>query len=133
MTNKRTYPDIPRWTSKVYSLLALVTIPWTLYLAVTLPVRHISSNWDTVWVGFDTGLIIMLFATALFAYLRSQWIAITATATATLLIVDAWFDIWTAHHGKQLDSSLALAIFVELPLAIITGTIACKVIAHKNT
>jgi hypothetical protein len=123
---------IPNWAPTVYGLLAVITIPWTFYLAVTLPTRHIAHHWDVAWVGLDSGLIIMLTATAISAYIKSRWVSIAATATTTLLIVDAWFDVWTARSGNGLISALVLALCIELPLAIITGTLAFKIVSHSS-
>jgi hypothetical protein len=124
------YRAIPDWVPAVYAFLAIVTVPWTFFLAVRLPVHHISSHWDVAWVGLDTGLIIMLSATAVCAYLKSNWIVMAATATATLLTVDAWFDVWTARGGREFSSALVLAIFIELPLSVITLTIAARVMSR---
>jgi len=124
------YKYMPRWVAKVYGILAIVTVPWTLYLALTLPTRHISNHWDIVWVGLDVGIIIMLATTAFFAYIGTEWFVLAATSTATLLIVDAWFDIWTARRGRELISAVVLAFVVELPLAVITATLATKIMAE---
>jgi hypothetical protein len=134
MSKKRNYITkmISNWTPILYGLLAVVTIPWTFYLALTLPTRHIAHHWDVAWVGLDTGLIIMLTATAIFAYRKSRWVVVAATATTTLLIVDAWFDVWTARSGKGFVSALVLALGVELPLAIITGTLAFRIVSHSS-
>ena len=66
--------------------------------------------------GFDVLLMLTLASTAYFALRRSRYLATAATATATLLVVDAWFDVLTTP-GVQRIESIALAVFVELPLA----------------
>ena len=43
----------------------------------------------------------------------------TATAAATLLLMDAWFDIFTARAGDELDWAILAAALGELPLAIL--------------
>jgi hypothetical protein len=41
-----------------------------------------------------------------------------ATAAATLLFVDAWFDILTASSRSELVTAIVEAAVVELPIAI---------------
>jgi hypothetical protein len=40
-----------------------------------------------------------------------------ATATATLLIVDAWFDVMTAGRHRGVGLAILMAVCVELPAA----------------
>ena len=51
-----------------------------------------------------------------FALRRSRCLATAATATATLLVVDAWFDVMTSPPSQRLES-VALSVLIELPLA----------------
>jgi hypothetical protein len=106
----------PRWASAALLVLATALVPWTIWLAVTLPTRQVVHNWDAAWVGFDVGLIVMLGATGA-ALLTGHPIGKLLTPViATLLICDAWFDVLTASTGDRWFS-LALAVVVELPLA----------------
>lgn len=125
------YPGIPRWTATLYGFLALVILPWTIWLAITLPPRQVAHHWDVAWVGFDVGLMLLLLLTAVFAYFKSKWIALSAMATSVMLVIDAWFDIWNARPGTPLNQAVFLALVFELPLAIITFVIACKIIAGR--
>jgi hypothetical protein len=59
-----------------------------------------------------------LTSTAYFALRKSGYLDIAATATATLLIVDVWFDIVTSP-ADQLLQAILLAVVVELPLAAV--------------
>jgi ABC-type proline/glycine betaine transport system permease subunit len=61
-------------------------------------------------------LIIALAATGYTALRRSRYLSMAATATAVLLVVDAWFDVMTTP-GAQVIQSIVLAAVVELPLA----------------
>ena len=131
-TTKPIYPAIPRWTAALYGLLVAVTIPWTVYIGITLPTKHVSQHWDAAWVGLDIAIAFFLILNAIFSYLESKWLVMSATATSTLLIVDAWFDVITARYGRPLDISLASALFVEIPLAIMTFTIALRIINHEH-
>ena len=107
---------VVRWTGPLFAVFSLILLPWTIYIAGSLPSRQVSTNNDAAWAGFDVLLMLTLASTAYFALRRSRYLATAATATATLLVVDAWFDILTTP-GVQRIESIALAAFVELPLA----------------
>ena len=113
------------WTTRAWSggrarqfaLFALILLPWTIYLGCnSLPSRQVSPHYDAAWVGFDVMLVVALASTGYFALRRSRYLATAATATATLLVVDAWFDVMTSPPGQRLES-IALALLIELPLA----------------
>jgi hypothetical protein len=107
---------VVRWTGPLFALLSLALLPWTIYIAGSLPAQQVSANYDAAWAGFDVLLAIMLAGTAYFALRRSRYLAPVASATATMLVVDAWFDVLTTP-GVQRIESIGLAAFVELPLA----------------
>lgn len=117
----------PRWLAVVYSALAVAMVPWTLYLSTSLPTRHITNHWDTIWVGFDLGLALATAATAWLGWRQSSWVAISATCLGTLLIADGWFDVLTARPGHQLATAVVLAVVVELPLAVLSFSITQRV------
>jgi hypothetical protein len=129
--SRRPFIQVPLWLGAVYTLLSLILIPWTFYLSATLPTRHLSSHWGLIWVGLDVGIMVLLLLSALLAYLKSDWVIISSTATGSLLMADAWFDIMTAHAGSDLRESVAMAVFVELPLAAISYIVAHRII-QKN-
>jgi hypothetical protein len=106
---------VVRWTGPLFAVFSLILLPWTIYIAGSLPSRQVSANNDAAWAGFDVLLMLTLASTAYFALRRSRYLATAATATATLL-VDAWFDVLTTP-GVQRIESIALAALVELPLA----------------
>jgi hypothetical protein len=54
-------------------------------------------------------------------------IQLTATAAATLLIVDAWFDVTTSHGHAAVAEALVLAVFAEIPIAIFCIVVARRV------
>jgi chromate transporter len=90
---------------------------WTAYLALHLPGRYSAEHWDLAWVGFDTGLIIVLGYTAWAAWFRRQILVATALVAATLLVCDAWFDVVMSFGGRDQWVTVATALLVELPLA----------------
>ena len=113
-----------RWAGPAFILFAVVLIPWTIYLGLKLPSMQLSSHYDIAWVGFDVILLVVLAATGFFAIRRSPFLAVGAAAAATLLVVDAWFDVMTSPPGSQFLESLASAVLIELPLAAVCGWLA---------
>jgi hypothetical protein len=101
----------------MYTLAGVALIPWTVYLAVTLPRRQFDTHYRGAWVGFDLFLVAAIVTTAYYAFRVDARVQLPATATATLLIVDAWFDVITAGGRKATATALVLAICLELPAA----------------
>lgn len=124
---------IPAWTTRVYILLAVVLLPWTIYLGLTLPEHHLSAHWDISWTGLDIGLTLSLIATGLFAYFRSLWVVIAAATTGSLLLVDAWFDVMSEKMGSDFHQALILAFAFELPLALLSYYLATHALRHNTT
>ena len=124
--------NIPRWVTKTYLLLAVILLPWTVYLLATLPARHLSRHWDLSWGGLDIALIITFVATALLGWKRSKWIVFTATAAGTLMLTDAWFDVLSERPGAAFLRALVMAVCIEVPLALISFAIALRVIAKSK-
>ncbi|HEY7264634.1 MAG TPA: hypothetical protein VH589_24520 [Trebonia sp.] len=112
-----------RWAGPAFLLFSVALVPWTVYLGYTLPDRQLSSHYNIAWVGFDVILLVVLAATGIFALRRSLYLAMAATAAATLLVIDAWFDVMTSP-GSQFLESLATAVLIELPLAVVCGWLA---------
>ena len=107
---------VVRWTGPAFALFSLILLPWIVYLAYSLPSRQLSADYDVAWAGFDVMLLVALASTGYFAFRRSRYLTTAATAAATLLIVDAWFDVMTTLPGQRLQP-IVLAAGVELPLA----------------
>jgi hypothetical protein len=128
---KRIQLQIPTWSRYLYVILALILLPWTIYLGLTLPEHHLSAHWDASWVGLDIALIVSLSLTGLFALFRSPWIIMSASSAASFLLVDAWFDIMSEKGGLELVQSLTLSLLVELPLAAMSYYLAYHV-AHAR-
>ena len=121
-------PDVvrpaPGWAAPLFGLLAVLLIPWIVYLGLALPERATSSHWDVAWVGFDAMEFIVLALTGWLARRRSTWVEMTATAAAVMLVVDAWFDVVTANGGWNLAQAIVLGVGIELPLAAVSLWIA---------
>lgn len=102
----------------VLLLGAVVMVPWTVYLAATLPHRVHTQHYALAWAGFDVMLCLSLLATAVSILRRGRWLPGLAASTATFLLVDAWFDVVTSPTQDDLQLALASAILVELPTAL---------------
>ncbi|OBB99514.1 hypothetical protein A5784_22270 [Mycobacterium sp. 852013-50091_SCH5140682] len=107
-------------------------VPWTGYLAMTLPDKYVAHNWPATWVGFDAILLAFLVATAVLGLLRRQLLILTAFTTGVLLVCDAWFDVMTAAPADR-QLSFLTAVLVELPLAIILMTGALRILQITAT
>lgn len=117
---------LTRWMIPLYALLAVALLPWVVWLAWTLPARNVASHYRLAWVGFDLLLTGALARTAYLAWRRSPFVVNVASATAALLVVDAWFDVTTSPGGDDLLVSVVLAILVELPLALLSLVLAAR-------
>jgi hypothetical protein len=108
-----------RWVVPLFGLAALLLLPWAVLLVVALPSAYRAAHWDIAWAGFDVALALLLLAVAVSAWRGSPWLEGAATATATLLFVDAWFDVLTSSTRAEFVISIGEAAFVELPLAVL--------------
>lgn len=106
-----------RVTAEVLWVCAAALVPWTIYLAVSLPMVYSTRHWAVAWAGFDVLELIALAATAYFGWKGRQALLGTAIAAATLLICDAWFDITLDLGTPNIWWSVGSAVLLELPLA----------------
>jgi hypothetical protein len=102
-------------------------IPWTVYLALTLPDRYVTYNWTATWVGFDILLLVFMGATMVLGLLRRQLLILAAFTTGVLLACDAWFDAMTAAPADRWLSILT-AVLAEVPLAVLLITGALRIL-----
>jgi hypothetical protein len=107
---------VRRWIAPALALVAVGLIPWTIWLTTELPSHEDVHNWDLAWGGLDLMLAAALAATAFTGWRRDPLLRPAAASTATLLVVDAWFDLLTAR-GHDFAWALVLAAVAELPLA----------------
>ena len=111
----------------LYAIGAALLIPWTVYLAVTLPKRDLDTHYRGAWVGFDILLVAAIVLTAYFAYRIDARVQLPATATATLLVVDAWFDVMTAGNRQSTLEAVLMALCIEIPAALCSLWLARRV------
>jgi len=120
---------VPPWVAPAMFGCSVVLIPWIALLFVTLPRHYVASHWAVAWGGLDIGLGIALAGTAALVARRSPYAEVTAAITGTLLVCDAWFDVLTSRGVSDVAQALALAVFIELPLAALCFWIA-RNLAH---
>lgn len=112
-------PIVPAWAPRLLLLTAAALVPWTILLFLDLPRRHVAHHWDLAWTGFDVALAAALAATAYGIARRAAIVRTSATVAATLLICDAWFDMTTSGDDTQFWLAFALAVGIEIPLAVV--------------
>lgn len=96
-----------RWLVRLIAVSAVVLLPWAAYLALSLPASVSARHWPAAWTGLDVVMAAGLAVTAWLAVRRDRRVAFPAVSTATLLFVDAWFDVCTAPAGAPLAMALA--------------------------
>ena len=104
----------------------LALLPWLFVLATGLPATARAPHWSCAWVGLDTMEALGLITTGVQAVRGGHARAPVAAATATLLVVDAWFDVMTAGTHRDLLSALAMAVCAELPLAAVCAVLSSR-------
>ncbi|BCJ39170.1 hypothetical protein Athai_66730 [Actinocatenispora thailandica] len=119
-----------RLVGAAFAVAAAAMVPWLAILSRTLPSSARAHNWSLAWVGFDVLLALGLAATGWLAWRRHRGVVVTATATATMLVIDAWFDVLTSAPGGDLDQALLLAGCCELPVA--AGCLALGIVAARR-
>ena len=101
---------------------------WMAHLAVNLPETYHAQNWNLAWVGFDSFMFITLAVTAWGMWKRRQIAVIASMVTATLLLIDSWFDITTSQNGMDTGFALLTAFGFQIPLAIGLARYARRII-----
>jgi hypothetical protein len=110
----------------LFVVAGVLLVPWAIFLAVTLPGRHVQTRYyDVAWAGFDVALATLLVVTGIGILRGRPWVPSAAVASATMLACDAWFDVLTSQEGGERVLAIVLAVCVEVPVAI-----ACLVIAR---
>jgi hypothetical protein len=115
---------LPRWLGPLAVCCAVGIIPWIVYLAMTLPERTRAVDYDIAWVGYDAAMCAVLAALAYCALRRKMATGAIAAVAATMLVVDAWFDVVTTDKGDHLMAAIISAAFAEIPLAIVCAWVA---------
>lgn len=103
----------------VTAISTVVLVPWIVYLSITLNERHRVTMWGTAWIGFDV-LLLVTFALSAWSVWKRRLVAIAfLSATAIMLLIDAWFDVTMSWGTRGERISIATAIVAELPLFVL--------------
>jgi len=123
--------ELHRWVARAIVAIVVGLIPWTAYLAWSLPEHFRAHNWSLAWVGFDVALIAVLSYTAWAAWARRQILAPTAIVAATMLICDAWFDVNTSFGTRGEALTIVTALGGNLPLALVLILLARRIMLRS--
>jgi hypothetical protein len=113
----------------LFSIIACtVLVGWIIVLVLTLNRDYTATHWRLAWVGFDIVLLAAFAATG-WAFWRGRQIVIACLlVTATLLCCDAWFDVILDLGSSGVWLSIASAVIVEIPLAVVMFNVARRLI-----
>ncbi|MGW3498803.1 hypothetical protein [Streptomyces sp. NPDC001020] len=108
--NRSGVAAVRRWTLVALGAAAVGLVPWMVLLARTLPASPEVRNWQVAWVGLDVLLAAGCAATAMLGLRGHGYARLTASATAAVAVLDAWFDITTSLPGADLLQAFARSV-----------------------
>ncbi|MCW2497946.1 hypothetical protein [Jatrophihabitans sp.] len=115
---------LPRWLGPLTICFMAGLLPWIVYLAMTLPARSRADHYDIAWVGFDCAMWLVIGMLGFCAFTGRAATGPFAAVAATMLCLDAWFDVTTSQGQSQFVFAIVLAGAAEIPLAILCGWVA---------
>ncbi len=115
-----------RWLHRALIAAGLGMIPWLVLLGSSLPASTTAWHWPAAWVGLDGLEALGLLGTGVLLARRDSRYRLTAMATATLLLTDAWFDVLTSAPGRERLTAIAMAACPELPVAALCAVLAVR-------
>ncbi|WP_345365738.1 hypothetical protein [Actinoallomurus liliacearum] len=110
----------------------LALLPWLFVLATSLPATATAAHWRVAWVGFDMLEALSFVTTGALVIRRDARACLTAMVTATLLVADAWFDVSTAAPGADQVTAVAMAVLLEIPLAVFSVVLAFRMLPRQR-
>ena len=111
-------------------LAGVLLLPWIGYLAISLPDASRADAWKAAWVGFDLMLALVLLVTSWMGFNRRLLTTIGMVVAATLLLVDAWFDLTLSFRTSEQAGAIVGAC-IEIPFAILL-IISARAILHRS-
>ncbi|WP_328554951.1 hypothetical protein [Streptomyces sp. NBC_00358] len=127
----RPYSRLVAWTGWLLVVCGFALLPWLYALATGRPDSATAAHWPVTWVGLDALEAAGLIATGVLAARGDRRHALAATTTATLLVLDAWFDTTTAVAGSDLAEAATMALCAELPLAALCAWLAVRAMGRR--
>ena len=116
----------PSYLARAFFVAAALMAPWTLYLALTLPRHYSAHHYWLGWAGFDVALVAVLVITGLSIRHESPAVTRYAAVAATMLVIDAWFDVLNAATRSDVLVAASMAVVVELPLAYVCWQLSVR-------
>jgi hypothetical protein len=113
-----------RLLARLFAVCGILLVPWIGVLIEQLHGQAGKRSFASSWVGLDVLEAICLLTVALLLSRRHRATSPFAAATAAILCMDAWFDTMSAAPRLPYAESLAMAWFVEVPLAALLAWIA---------
>ncbi len=119
-----------KWDAVLVIIVAscIVLAAWTGYLAVSLPRFYRAGSWRGAWVGFDIALLVAFAVAGWAAWRRRQLLIMSLIVLATLLLCDAWFDVVLDVRTPGFWESVASALVIEVPLAVVAIVMARRLL-----
>ncbi|MFD9123799.1 hypothetical protein [Kitasatospora sp. NPDC059571] len=114
---------IRRWLPIGLRAAAFLLVPWIVVLGLSVR-RFGARNLANSWVWLDVMEVAALLLLAVLVRRRHRATSPLAAATAVLLAMDAYFDIWSAHHGSDYLLAQVLAYCAELPGATVLAVLS---------
>lgn len=109
-------------------IACIVLVGWIIVLMLTLHHHYTATHWRLAWVGFDI-ILLAAFAVTGWAFWRGRQVVIACLlVTGTLLLCDAWFDVILDLGTPSLWESVASAVVIEIPLALLMLNAARRLI-----
>lgn len=107
--------------------VTMALVPWSAFLARTLPSSTRVRHWALAWTGLDVAEAAAAGASAWLLGRDDRRAAASLASLTGLLVADAWFDVCTANAGRDLRVAVAEALGLELPLAVAAAALAVRV------
>jgi hypothetical protein len=115
-----------RLLARLFAVCGVLLVPWVWVLIEQLHGQAGKRSFDSSWVGLDVLEAACLLTVAFLLSRGHRATSPVAAATAAILCMDAWFDTMSAAPQLAYAESLAMACFVELPLAALLAWTAWR-------
>ncbi|MEV7213247.1 hypothetical protein AB0O31_09170 [Kitasatospora cineracea] len=113
-----------RLLSIAFRVAAVLLLPWIVDLALNVRGHFGARNLSNSWVWLDLIEAASLLLLASLVRRRHRATSPIASATAVLLGMDAFFDLWSAHRGEAFRTAELLAYAAELPSAALLAALS---------
>jgi hypothetical protein len=115
-----------RVLARLFAVCGILLVPWIGLMIWQLHGQAGKRSFSSSWAGLDIIEAVGLLSVAFLLSRRHRATSPVAAATAAVLCMDAWFDTMSAAEQLPYAESLAMACFVELPLAALLAWTAWR-------